>query len=433
MKRNQNLDAEQFDRAVLDAFLDDTDCGAFGTIDTLSKRRDVNDILMLASEKESATATLTASSKHSSGLIGFSSAAAIVIAALTAIFVWYTSNKSTESSSEEHPTTWFGEVQNLGGTLYLGNQPAVPNAPLPVEKTIRIDEGTAMLRLPTGIAWHMEQNTHGEIHSIKDNRLEVTVHQGESWFNVDPQRMGPAFSVQTPMGSIDVTGTIFVVNAKEDDTTVTLLKGEVWITLESGRRMRLKAGNLVHLRKQSQSELSKQESADYHKRLVALKWAKETSLDVADNTEASSAMNGSAEKNGVAHLNGAASVLTQSQLLRDIRSQRQQHNWGKVADLYQRLIRNAPRSETAIVSRVSLGEVYLTKLNRFGDALTHFNKYLKSGHTALLPEASIGKCRALRGMGKHEKEMKCLENFIATYPSAFQTPDAKTRLDKLTR
>jgi hypothetical protein len=115
----------------------------------------------------------------------------------------------------------------------------------------------------------------------------------------------------------------------------------------------------------------------------------------------------------------------------EIQAYRKKRDWGRVAALYKRLIQSAPGSETAVVSRVSLGEIYLTKLHQYKSALVHFDRYLRSGHTALLPEAFYGKCNALKALGNRDGEVRCLARFIKQFNGAFQVPDARARLDAL--
>ena len=430
--------SEKFDVALSDAFEDAPDYGAFGEIDVLSERRGINEILEMARDAEADNfntekAADNAPKRHSGKVLLLASAAAVFVAVSSGVVFHYFFSASPSADSPNG--NWFGEVQDPGNALFMGETLAVRNAPIPVNEMIRVEEGTAMLRLPTGIEWHMKKQAGGKIAPITATRLKVHLQSGENWFRVDPSRKGPAFSVETPLGEIHVTGTIFVVNVSSGDVAVTLLKGGVWIALPSGKRVRLEAGHTLQLQNGTQINLSKETLTRYREELVSLAWENQQTARPHPPAEPSPAKT-SAEKTDVAlkaaqRSEASSAVMTQARLLKEIRKQRQQRNWGKVANLYKRLIHMAPRSETAIVSRVSLGEVYLTKLNRHGEALGHFNIYLRSGHTALLPEAAFGRCNAIKGLGKRAQEIKCLEKFVTQYPNAFQTPDAQIRLKAL--
>ncbi|MBN2718067.1 MAG: FecR domain-containing protein [Deltaproteobacteria bacterium] len=435
MTRNYNMDTALFDCAVSDAFRDDHGCGALGDIDVLSKRRDVNDILAMAQQRE-ADARFARLSRKPAGtpLMLISAAAILLLAVGGGIIFHFASAKQNPMAKTETTANWFGEVQNPGNALFLGDTLAAVNAPVPVDELIRSEEGEAMLRLPTGIDWYMKEHASGKIRPLSAAHLKVALQSGENWFRVDPNRKGPAFSVETPMGQIHVTGTIFVVNVDNDDVRVTLLKGGVWITLPSGNRKRLDEGHSLRLTEETPAVLSEEAAQQYETQLALLNWtdgAHSLADDTYDTSEHGDRLSvARTHKTAASDKNGPA-ALTQQQLLKAIRRERQQHNWGKVVELYQRLIKMAPQSETAIVSRVSLGDICLSKLHRYGDALNNYNRYLQSGHTALLPEATFGKCNALKGLGKRAQETRCLETFVTRYPGAFQVGDAQTRLNAL--
>ena len=435
MKRENNIETAQFDRAVSDAFQSAPDCGAFGAFDDLSRRRMMNEILDLAAKAPSPADVDTGVRRRPVRVLAMGAAAAVIMS-LAGLWGFGVLSSTSRETSASRPT-YFGEVQNLRGALYFDESPAAINDPVPVDKSIRTAQSTALLRLPTGISWQMESHSQGEIAPLTVNRLQVTVRSGESWFRVDPARKGPAFSVMTPMGRIDVTGTVFVVNADPSDVRVTLLKGKVQVTDSAGNTYWVAAGHVMHLREQTQYALPLDAQRRMQERLVELFGSTEKAT-VATNSDGTPAdgMDTEARPDKVdaddaPPRHPPAAGRTSHQLLAEIQRQRRARNWGKVAGLYKRLIQSAPGSETAVVSRVSLGEIYLSKLQQYKDALFHFDKYLQSGHTALLPEASYGRCSALKAMGNREREIQCLDGFIKRFAGAFQAPKARARLEVL--
>ena len=427
------FDTAKFDTAVSQAFQNDPGCGALGEVDALRKRRDVNDILAMAALPREKLEPDDLGHGSTKKIILLASAAALLLTVVAGTIIYNLSSRAPlEEATHQTNPSWFGEVQSPGTGLFLGQTLAVTNAPVPVNELLRVEEGEAILRLPTGIDWRMKEQASGKIRPVTADQLKVSLQSGENWFRVNPERKGPAFSVDTPLGQIQVTGTIFVVDVHPKDVQVALLKGEVWVTLPSGKRSRLKAGYAMHLNDRTQAPLSAETLARYEQQLSDLSWI-ELKRELAANAELQQDDGAPLPAAGMLlrENRNTASPQTQAQLLRSIRKERQQQNWGKVAELYRKLIKMSPGSETSTVARVSLGEVYISKLHRYNEALTLFNRYLQSGHTALLPEATFGKCNALKQLGKTAQETQCLKHFVARYPKAFQTPDAQHRLSTL--
>lgn len=436
MTRKRDLEIAKFDSAVSDAFRGGPECGRFGTFDDLRRRRMVNDILRKASERD--TPDVDETSRFGRGLrtLMFGAAAAIVLGGFIVAVVLVKANQSERASVMPLRDVYYGEVQAASGRLFFGESVAPRHAPIPVGRSIHTTNGSALLRLPTGIDWQMKHGSHGRIASLDPETLTVELLSGENWFRVDPARVGPAFSVETELGRIDVTGTIFVVNVEPSDIRVSLLKGDVWVSRDFGQRVRLKAGHGIHLGDGRQYALASAERKRMHAELGTLDWQLQTTDRVSTTTTAEAAPSASRVEARAVAPSGPSGPLSAAKrdfrhLQKEIQTSRKRRDWGRVATLYERLIQSAPGSEAANVSRVSLGEIYLTKLGRYNDALRQFNTYLRTGHAALVPEAFYGKCGALNALGKRVEEVRCLDEFIRRFDSAFQTPDAKARLQVL--
>ncbi len=426
MKRVNDFEETKFERAVFEVFQESPDGGAFGAFDDLSRRRMINDILDTADLNPHVEHMETRTSRGGMRFIMAGAAAAFVSFCVFGVLFWMILGSPSKTKLPRE--TYFGEVQSVDGSLYFDRESAFINAPIPVGRSLRTEDGGALLRLPTGIEWRMEERAEARIDSLDRNKLKVSVMSGECWFRVDPTREGPAFSVDTSMGRIEVTGTVFMVRAEPEDVRVTLLKGEVWVTHSSGRRNLVRAGHTFHLKDGKQFALTSEVRTRMGDRMTALDW--DSLPDTTPSTEAD-VEDQEHPQASAAPLTEAADRVTPGRLLEEIQGHRKQGDWQRVVSLYTRLIRSAPGSETAVVSRVSLGEIYLTKLHRYDVALVQFDKYLRSGHKALQPEALYGKCNTLKAMGKREQEMKCLERFVRRFKRAFQVPDARARLDAL--
>ncbi|MBN2341649.1 MAG: FecR domain-containing protein [Deltaproteobacteria bacterium] len=432
MKQHIDIPNRQFDDAVTDAFRDAPACGAFGTIDDLSRRRAVNHIVQKA-----ASAARNVSEVHPRWTHRRVRAAGAIAAVLVLgiALTWYLVLFGSASPAALSAASYFGEVQTVHGAVFIDDDSAYRHAPLPVEKPMRTAEGTALLRMPTGIDWWMASHAAGKINRLEFNQLHVSVSSGENWFRVDPERQGPAFSVLTPMGRIHVTGTIFVVRVTADDVVVTLLKGKVLVQDAQQTPHEVQTGYSIHLQNGQTVPVSENEQAQLRQQLATLHWEESTATPTL--TAASSTVDNSATGDTSVAVSASVQPATTDkpadikQLHMSIQNARKAGDWKKVAGLYKRLIRTSPAGDAAIVSRVSLGDVYLSRLHRYGDALSQYDYYIQSRHPTLLPEATYGKCLALKAMKQSAREQQCLEQFVRRFPGVLQVESARSRLSVL--
>ncbi|MBN2718153.1 MAG: FecR domain-containing protein [Deltaproteobacteria bacterium] len=432
MTRKSEIGVDIFDNAMADVFRNGPECGDFGQIEELRRRRMMNHILAApASRAPYLDDKFKPVPQRRTGWIWLAAAVivgAIGIALVTRMMI-FPSQSALMATSD---ASWFGEVLTAGNGIEMDGRFVMANAPVPIGKLIRTNTENATLRLPTGIDWAMSANSEGKVISAGENRIDVSVLAGESWFRVDPNRNGPAFAVQTRLGRIHITGTIFVVNATPADVTVTLLKGQVWVQRNTGERDLIKAGHVLHMSSGRQTDLAVDEQARHQQQLSALSWegrAVAASDDSLVQRDDGAGILTKKDLTGIAASKNRKSNL--QRIHREIQACRRSGDWTKAVSLYQQLIRSAPASEAAKVSRVSLGDIYLTKLHRYNDALSQFNRYIRSGHRALLPEAMYGKCRALRSLHNSDGERKCLQSFVQSFPGAIQATDARARMKSL--
>lgn len=444
MKRNRTADGFDFDRAMTDVFQQYPEQGEFGVVDELRRRRMINRILspVIARELPSAERYFFDHRQNRKWWGIAAVAVVVVVVAVASVFLWADDNASAENNPIPLEKSYFGEVAEDSNNLFLDNHRASFRSALPIGKSIHSKDGSAGLQLPTGITWWMAQGSRGKIAEADATHINVSLQLGESWFNVDPQRKGPAFFVTTPLGRIQITGTIFVVRTTPTEVIVTLLKGQVWIDRTDGKRSLLKAGHEMRLRGGIETALSQEEKNTLQQHLDALAWETPSAMEVGPNEKPdelnpavtiidTACENPSPVQNRNSPATPKNNVIDVSRIHKKIQANRKTGNWNRVAALYQKLIQSAPGSAAAIVSRVSLGEVYLTRLHRYNDALFHYKRYIQSGHKTLLPEATYGKCISLNALGNKKSERRCLQSFVRKFPHALQVPDAQKRIDAI--
>lgn len=97
---------------------------------------------------------------------------------------------------------------------------------------------------------------------------------------------------------------------------------------------------------------------------------------------------------------------------------------------YLELQRRHPTSSPAIVSRVSLGRLFLDRLHDPKLALAQFDTYLaQSTHTALTEEALYGRATALLRLGRVDEERATWQRLMVRFPTSVYSERAASRLE----
>jgi len=107
------------------------------------------------------------------------------------------------------------------------------------------------------------------------------------------------------------------------------------------------------------------------------------------------------------------------QLLAAARTHRSGGRFTEAAATYRRLLRERPGSAEARIALVSLGELQLSELGDAKGALASFEAYLRAPGD-LAQEASYGRIRALRRLGRRSEELLAIQAFLRAYPSSIQ-------------
>ncbi|MCA9665856.1 MAG: PEGA domain-containing protein, partial [Myxococcales bacterium] len=111
---------------------------------------------------------------------------------------------------------------------------------------------------------------------------------------------------------------------------------------------------------------------------------------------------------------------------------RAERRWRAAAAAYRQLVQRSPRRAGA--ARLSLAELELVHLGHPRAALAHFARYLAQHPKGLLAaEALWGKARALRALGRSKAEREALETLVRRFAHAPQVTLARRRLRALPR
>ena len=124
-------------------------------------------------------------------------------------------------------------------------------------------------------------------------------------------------------------------------------------------------------------------------------------------------------------------LLSASSLLKKARRHRLAGEWSDVRKTYRALVNSYPNSEQAKIALVAWANLEIERFAKPKDALTLFDRYLKSSHGQLRQEAMWGRARALGALGRKADERVVLEQYIDLFPSDPKRAAAEARLDIL--
>ncbi|HEY4015677.1 MAG TPA: tetratricopeptide repeat protein [Polyangiaceae bacterium] len=139
-------------------------------------------------------------------------------------------------------------------------------------------------------------------------------------------------------------------------------------------------------------------------------------------------------RGGVRHGSHATSAaleadVSAAELFERATEERQRKHAAQAIEIYAELQRRYPVSKEALVSRVSLGRLFLEH-GMPADANTQFDAYLTAAPGgALAPEALFGKARALEALGRRDEARDVWRRVATSLPGSPYAAEAKRRLD----
>lgn len=104
------------------------------------------------------------------------------------------------------------------------------------------DDTMASLRFHLGGRANLDKGTHVQIVSERDIKI---LKSGTFWGKIDSLKRGDEVRIQTAGGVMGIKGTEFVVTVDGDNTTLSLLEGEVEITPAQGEKYTARPGSKV--------------------------------------------------------------------------------------------------------------------------------------------------------------------------------------------
>jgi len=242
---------------------------------------------------------------------------------------------------------------------------------------------------------------------------ELELARGRAVVSLAPQAPGTSFSLTSAAGKVTAVGTIFSLDVSGDGTAIArVVEGKVLVSAANGgTAYPVHAGQAFQLGAAQPKPLSN-EDRDLD---LAL-------LSVGDDRERGAALAPGAPKPPVRSVPQAPP----RDLLEYARSLRANGDFRRAAEVYRKVHADSPQSPSGRAALVSLGDLLLT-LGDASGALSAFDSYLVGGGT-LAQEASFGRVRALRALGRSGDEQRAIQRFVAAYPGSPQSRVLRARL-----
>lgn len=368
---------------------------------------------------------------------------------------------------------------SAGDTL-VDQHLVVAGEQLSVGSVVTVGAGQACLLVPPGVSVCLDNDTKVSVETLEGERRRFRLHRGRAVAHLNPQPLGSTFGFETAAGSVVAKGTAFSLVADGDRVTLRVHEGVVVSSRGNQTNAHEAPSSALLSREHAPSPVLEETASDT--RLVEL--AKYFG-DQARGTLVVSAAAGSSVALGEFRLGatplsalvqpgdyrmevsragfapvverltfeaGARTVRnyeptaelpaassppaksahgsapsTAAELLSRARELRAGGRYKDANGVYQRLIREHASSAEARVALVSLGDLQLSQLGDAGAALRSFEAYLRVGG-ALRQEASYGRVKALRRLGRSSEARGAADAFVNAYPNSVQAGTLRKEL-----
>jgi ferric-dicitrate binding protein FerR (iron transport regulator) len=383
--------------------------------------------------------------------------------------------------ASRRPDSFGGQVALAAGVILINQRAASAGQRLTVGDMLTVSKGEACISLPPGVTVCLDETTDLTVETLDGGTRRVRLHRGHAVAKLEPQPAGSTFGFETEAGSVIAKGTVFSLRSDGAAVALRVHEGTV-LKQQRGETSAYKApvsalfngsdaadvadrmapdSRLAELAsyftdgatgflavtaaEDSQVllgdmqlgtapisamvqpgdyrlEVSRQGHAPIVERLNV-----ESGSRVARNYEATAAPPLSKASQATKNSRAADPSATAAGLLEKARSLRAEGRYRDAGSTLQRLLREHAGSAEARVALVSLGELQLSQLGDAQGALRTFDAYLRGGGR-LRQEASYGRIRALRQLGRAVEAREASESFVLAYPNSAQASKLRSEL-----
>ncbi len=480
----------QRERAALDLLSIDADGGAHFPLDERSKARIVGRALALLDAPEEALEDEPApplslldriSRRRAFAAVGAVAAAA----AIAAVVRLSPPARTSPALAQENPVA---RILLASGRIE-GREPLAAGMVLAEGQSL--ESGTGELSLALGPHAMVLVAPHSKLTLKKLDRtgIELALDQGRVHSSITPKSL-PSFAVSTRAGRVEVTGTIFAVEAVGEQAELSVLRGSVKVSAPGKRATSVEALQVRDVGGGESRAMSREEqdrSLAAQRRLSLLEPAQASALQIRSRPEgAQVTLDGepvgqtpfAAEvKAGRRHLLLAMAGRTSEEwidlhtgdvtlrdydlsapaqepapapakpahvaareagappvqdLWREAQDRRARRDFEGAAAALRELVAAYPAAPLSDAGRVVLGQIEVEHLASPAAGLKSCDGYLaRAPRGTLASEALACRASALRGLGRTAEERRALQTFLGRFPQAPQAAEMRLRLETL--
>jgi TolA-binding protein len=311
-------------------------------------------------------------------------------------------------------------IVGVTGDVAIDGEPAREGGAIAEGARITSHGGRACVVVAPSVRVCLDAFAEAQLADLTLAHRRVEVAHGHVVASLDPQPAGSTFTLSTSAGTVTAVGTAFSVDVA-DDVVVARVSHGVVIVRSGASELRLSAHERVELAASSTIAAMTGEDERRDEALLALRVLDPPSSPPSASAEVH-APTPIPSSTVVSSSRPPVALPTPSapEMLRAARQLRADGRYAEAAQAYQRLQAAYPSSGEARASLLSLGDLQLGSLGDATGALRSFDAYLQGGG-ALAEEASYGRIRALRALGRKDDERASIDAFLLAYPSSVET------------
>jgi ferric-dicitrate binding protein FerR (iron transport regulator) len=276
------------------------------------------------------------------------------------------------------------------------------------------------------------------------NTMHIQLDSGFVCANIEPHPEHKVhFRVITPLGNVDIRGTVFAVTVFDDDVRVDVVRGEVAVVPDGASNVfSVRAGSVFHMKTRRTQSLD--DASQMRIRSFLGMPQRKSLIPSADVSEMPSTVNPTGSLDSDDSEDAAAPVPPRfrivptlphpslKKLLDEATECRIIRDWRCAAKAYGGIIKHFPGRAEAATAMVSLGQIQLDHLHKPHKARQNFVRYEKTRPSGPLSEQALqGIARTSRVLGDVGREKEALKQFITQYPSSPAVELARQRLNEL--
>ena len=333
-----------------------------------------------------------------------------------------------EPRAPSNPRAFSAHVTEVRGELEVDGRVARAGDRLAVGSLIAARGRPACFYVEPSVRACLDAGGLMRVAELNSERRRLELLLGKLVSELEPQPHGGSFGVMTQQGAAIAVGTAFSVEVPTGgrDAITRVLHGTVLVRGRSGHEAHVVAHQAATMESEPHA-LEPLEEAQERALLSAFGSRAEPPASTAPTLDSHASEHASIQR---LPTSSARAPESASELLALASTQLRRGQKRAAVASYRALFEHHAASREAHAARIPFGELLLSSPGEEAHALAAFERYLDRGG-ALSEEASFGRLRALRALGRSEQERAALSGFARDYPASPLLPSVRARMRAL--